>query len=412
MEGEVIDIFQEKSGRCYLSKIALKDYVTGLPENYKDYDVQREIVKNTYLDDLITTVLDKNHIPHIVLIVDDGDYSVRKNKITVSYFKILDGLQRTYRLKTILDTLYLFKKEIDNSKNIFDLTRLDISKQYKDRLEKINSNSSILYKIIEHFKNLKDIIKEYESILAISHWFEVWTGLTPEAEVTKMLILNAGHKPVKTKHQIELLFINIIPVVKKINFPEFTLLREKEVTSLKFSKDRSLGEFHFSTLITSILSLSQGKPLTSNVDLIQKTQGDYFEDSIFEEFLSFKFLKQFIDTILSIDKSLSDEYKKDRIGLRWMGRETSLVGMFAAAGRLVTEKNLTPSTAILMLKTTILKKPSLLALYEFEKERNSLDLAKINIGNINKKAVYNGIYEILQGKSNKINWSNYFKGNA
>ena len=175
MEGEVIDIFQEKSGRCYLSKIALKDYVTGLPENYKDYDVQREIVKNTYLDDLITTVLDKNHIPHIVLIVDDGDYSVRKNKITVSYFKILDGLQRTYRLKTILDTLYLFKKEIDNSKNIFDLTRLDISKQYKDRLEKINSNSSILYKIIEHFKNLKDIIKEYESILAISHWFKVWT---------------------------------------------------------------------------------------------------------------------------------------------------------------------------------------------------------------------------------------------
>ena len=65
MKGKILDKIKEKDSTCYLVKIQLKEFVTSLPEGYKDYEVQREIVNNTYLDTLIDTVLEKKHIPPI-----------------------------------------------------------------------------------------------------------------------------------------------------------------------------------------------------------------------------------------------------------------------------------------------------------------------------------------------------------
>ena len=408
MQATILREFSEGVGKCYLSEILMDHYLDNLPEDYHKYEVQREIVKNAYLDDLINTILQQKHIPPIVLVVDEGKIHSDGKNLKIDEFKILDGLQRTYRLNTIYKTIQLLKKELENHSNILGYSKLELSKSYKEELEKFNSSSATLSKLISYYKeDSKNGNKRLDNLFHRAQWFEVWTNLKPDEEVTKMLILNAGHKPVKTKHQLELLFRNIIPILNKIDFPEFKLVREKEMPSIEYTKNREVGTFHFSHLITSLLSLGEGKPLTSNVDLIQKSQSNYFANEIYDEFLQLGFLKKFIRTLLDLDKGVFAKFGPE--GLRWIGRETSLVGIFAAVGKYMNENEIKPNDALDQLDKLVVKHPESLNITGFEKQRNSLDLAKINFGNINKNAVYDGVYGILTKNEKIIDWGKYFK---
>jgi len=100
-----------------------------------------------------------------------------------------------------------------------------------------------------------------ETFTENGQWCEVWTGLTADEEVRKMLTLNAGHKPVKTRHQLELLFLNLLPILREGEGHGFTLVREKEISATQFSKRRPSGSFHFAHIITSLLSFYEAKPV-------------------------------------------------------------------------------------------------------------------------------------------------------
>lgn len=409
MKSITLDKIKEGSSYCYLSKITLKDYIEALPENYQEYEVQREIVKNTYLDNLIETVLEEKHIPPIVLVVDEGNYSVKGNEVEIQQFKILDGLQRTFRLRIIWKTILFFVEIASVDQSILTQNRLQLSRAYSSKLDEFDSNANILFSIVLHYNtklapaNVTSVEKCYQKY----QWFEIWTELSPEDEVKKMLILNAGHKPVKTKHQLELLFRNLIPVVKKVNLDNFELIREKEMTSISYSKNRNLGQFHFSHLITSILSLDAGKPVTTNTNLVHKTQNSDFDFETFEKYFNYEFLHSFISLLLKLDENVSNLYPD---GNKWIGRETSLVGMFAALGKYGKEKKLNPFNSLRILEEKVADQPECLDLIEFEKVRNSLNLSKINIGTVNKNAVFDGIYDILNDSRQTIEWTSYFKG--
>jgi hypothetical protein len=413
MKGIILDkrIEEDSLSTCYLSKINLADYVKSLPKGYKEYEVQREIVKNTYLDNLVETVLNRRHIPPIVLIVEKENFTKTENDLNIDKFKILDGLQRTFRLKLIWDTIELFKSELSQSKEILELKRIQLSRKFSTRLEEINSNSKVLESIIKYYNiETRDSKYDISDCFNVNQWFEIWTGLTPEQEVSKMLILNAGHKPVKTKHQLELLFRSLIPVVKSVGLDDFELIREKDMSSIVYSKNRIVGQFHFSHIITSILSLNEGKPLTSNVALVHKTQSQDFDFDKFDKYFSFEFLHKFIESLLELDRNVESQYGE--LGIKWIGREISLVGIFAALGKYSNEHHIHPTQSIDLLEEKITNNPEVLQLEDFEYLRNRLDLSKINIGSVNKKAVYEGVYAILSGNAQSISWSLYFKGVA
>lgn len=407
MKGKILDKITEDTGICYLAKIELGEYVRALSKDYKDYEVQREIVKNVYLDNLIETVLNQRHIPPIVLVAKSDGFKSENDDLELAEFKILDGLQRTFRLKAIYDTVEFLKQELSQGDEIYDIGKFQLSRKYKDQLESKNSSTVLLSKSIEFLKQKGRDVSLLDQSFKRQQWFEIWTGLTPEEEVNKMLVLNAGHKPVKTKHQLELLFLNVIDRLDQVQNKHFEVLREKEISSTQYSKNRKTGQFHFSHLITSLLSFAEAKPLTTNVDLVQKKQSDYFDDDVFDLYMKYDFLKEFVSVLLEIDLALGKEYKED--GTKWMGRETSLVGMFASAGKYAKENGKSRFEALDQLKNRIVSNPKVLALDVFENERNSVDLAKVNIGSINKRAVFNGLYDILSGEKEMLNWSEYFK---
>lgn len=409
MEGIILDKIQENDSTCFLTKIVLSDYVKSLSASYQEYEVQREIVSNTYLDNLIDTVLAKKHIPPIVLVVDKEKFTLDSNNILINEFKILDGLQRTFRLKLIWETILFFKTELTKSNEILSLKRIQMSRRYSENLEIINSNSKVLESIV-NFYNSSENKTDIDDCFNNYQWFEVWSNLTPQEEVNKMLILNAGHKPVKTQHQLEILFLNLIPIIKKSELEEFQLIREKDSNSTIFSKNRTRGQFHFSHLITAILSLNEGKPITANVNLVHKTQSSDFEIEDFTKYFNYEFLHQLISLLLKFDNALYNTFGDQ--GIKWLGREVSIVGIFAALGKFGIINHKTPLELLDLFEQNIIGKPQKLNLIDFEKARNNLDLSKINIGTVNKNAVYNGIYAVINDETNSINWSIYFKGIA
>lgn len=409
MEGIILDRIEENKSSCFLAKIMLSDYVNSLSESYQEYEVQREIVNNTYLDNLIDTVLAQKHIPPIVLVVDNDKYIIKDNKITINEFKILDGLQRTFRLKLIWETIHFFKSEVEKSEDILSLKRIQLSRKYSENLDAINSNSKILESIV-NFYNLLPTKTNIDNCFNNYQWFEVWSNLTPQEEVNKMLILNAGHKPVKTQHQLEILFLSLIPIIKKAGLDNFKIIREKDSNSTIFSKNRTKGQFHFSHLITAILSLNEGKPITANVKLVHKAQSTDFEIEEFTKYFNYDFLHKLIFLLLRFDDELEKTYGDQ--GTKWLGREVSIVGTFAALGKFGINNHIQPLELLDVFESKLIDKTASFQLLNFEKIRNSLDLSKVNIGTVNKNAIYNGTYALISGETNSIDWRIYFKGIA
>ena len=134
MKAEVKDKITEGSAFCYLVSVRLSEYIGNLPDDYMNYDVQREIVNNSYLDNLIQTIIDKRHVPLMVLVAEDDNLKPENDIINVGSFKVLDGLQRTYRLKVIGDTISLAIEALTTDPGLSDLTRLALSKQFKGKL--------------------------------------------------------------------------------------------------------------------------------------------------------------------------------------------------------------------------------------------------------------------------------------
>lgn len=404
----ILDKREEAESTCFLCKINLEDYVNGLPETYQEYDVQREIVSNVYLDHLVDTVLDKRHIPPIVLVLESEDYNLFDQFLEINRFKILDGLQRTFRLQAIKKTIAYCLEYIPKSsiKDELIKPKFKFSRDFSEKLRNIESNTSILRSILEKRDEIGD--EKLRSLYSESYqWFEIWTGLTAKAEVQKMLTLNAGHKPVKTRHQLEILFLNLLPYLRTGLNSKFKLVREKDISATQFSKSREIGNFHFAHLITAILSLSSGSPVTPTTNLIQGIQENDPSIDEYGKYLVPEFLKEMISVLLNLDVLINEQY--GNIGLTWMGREVTLSGIFGAIGKVADEKEETREVIMLGFISILQKSPNVLNLENFEKTRNSLDLSKVNIGNANRSAVYQAIRDLLNNPVNpSINWAEYF----
>jgi hypothetical protein len=406
MKATILDRRDDGNSKCYLCKLSLEDYIKGLDDTYQDYDIQREIVTNVYLDTLVETVLSRRHIPPIVLVVDKKDLTTDDDELTIKKFKILDGLQRTFRLQAIRKTITFCQQKLDPKEDYETWNKFKFSRQFSNALREMDSNTDVLRAVAAVFKKegKSGLLKAFTEN---NQWFEIWTGLSAADEVRKMLTLNAGHKPVKTRHQLELLFLNLLPTLRAGESQGFTIVREKETSSTRFSKDRQSGHFHFAHIITSLLSLYEAKPIATSTSLIQGIQSDDSGIEQYEEFTTPGFLQEFVHFLVKLDKQLALQYKGN--GILWMGREVSLAGLFGGIGAVA--ENSDESRATIMRRFIELTKnhPKVLNLDQFEDARNSLDLSKVNIGNVNRAAVFSAVKQILTApKPIQLDWRKHF----
>lgn len=396
MRFQILDVKREGGSSCYLVKATLQEYLAALPEDYNSYGVQRSIVNNIYLDRMINTVLDKAHIPSITLVSASG--GLVGDGFLDSDFKILDGLQRTHRLKVISDTKDLFLRCVVNDLQLGDF---QIRRKYREELVAMGSSGNILLAVKKFYEERGG--EELERCFSdVSQWFEIWVGLTPGEEIRKMLMLNAGHKPVSIKHQLELLFLNILPMMSEIKKGQIKIFRDKDVSATSFSKVRKLGEYQFSQLISALVSFVEKKPIATNAEFVESVQNDEGRLEEYIEKFSFEFLESFVRAVFAIDAACHAEFGD--LGNKWVAREVSLAAVFAAIGECCADVQ-----EIDVVVHGLVQNFSKCKLDVYEDARNSLDLAKVNIGRVNKVAIFTGFkYFIKSGFASEINWPSAF----
>jgi hypothetical protein len=406
MKAKILDERQDDDTTCYLCSIVLEDYIRDLPESYQSYEIQRGIVSNVYLDHLVDTVLARRHIPPIVLVTAASEATKKGNVLEVKAFKILDGLQRTFRLRAIHKTIEYCCENLEAEENYLEWTKFAFSRAFSNTLREFDSTTDILRAVLKVFKK-SGADKLRDTFCNNRQWFEIWTGLDPDAEVRKMLTLNAGHKPVKTRHQLELLFLNLLPDLKPKSRKEFKLVRDRDIDASHFSKTRAAGTFHFAHIITSLLSLYEGKPVAPSASLIQSIQSDEKGIDEYSAFITKSFLSDFISFLLELDVALQVHYGDE--GILWMGREVSLAGLCGAIGATAIALDETRTSVMNRFLETTKQHPKAMNLVVFEKARNNLDLSKVNFGNVNRGAVFSAVNEFLSSKSTSpIDWPKYF----
>ncbi|HDM8209498.1 TPA: hypothetical protein P0E34_004744 [Vibrio campbellii] len=400
MKVTVLDEKYEENATCSLTKVNMLDYLTSLPDDYKNWDIQRGIVNNQYLDNIIDTVINNKHIPPLVLVCD-RIVQTNGSEGSISNFKVLDGLQRTYRLKLIHNSLNFINEHSEILKEIKTTPILKVVRSYSSKIKDNNASSPIVRRLLQEIIDGNDI----SGLFNFEQWIEVWTNLSVKEQVNKMLLLNAGHKSVSKKHQIEIIFHNLLPSLSEEIDDNFSIVKEKEISSIQLNKNRKVGQFSFSNIVAGMISLDQGKAITVNANLLSKIQEDVDNYS-----LEYDEIILLCDFLYKLDNSLYGAY--ENAGLRWLGKEVVITGIMGSIGKYSNAKEISIENALRHSELVLVEHPERLNIIQFEEIRNSLETSKINIGQVNKKSVSTGVYTLLDNPSGCINWEHAFKGDA
>lgn len=404
MRLQLLDRIEEEGASCFLCKTTLENYVEAITEEFEDYFVQRGIVTNKFLDQLWDTLAKRKHIPSIVIVAeqDPPDINALDEFNLANDFKILDGLQRTKRLHVIWRTIQFLEEEFEDEPQENEAR---LARKYSSTLKKLGCAPSLFVKMLSSKRELNGDQRLRDLYGQNVIWIETWFGLTESQQIKKMLILNAGHKAVNIKHQIELLFIEYLDVLKAA-MPQATIFREKDMSTTRYAKNRKPGDFHFAHLISAFESLTSARPVTTNSDFSARKSFEDDPDGDSDDLLrvDLETMHEFAKTLCLLDQALSRGPGKN-----WLGREVVLVGLFAAIGRHAAVNHASAVQVLEYFSENLEDYVQALDLPQFEAVRNSLELSKVNIGSKNKMAVYNATVDFLDGPSpEKINWRKHF----
>ncbi len=386
----------------------LADYLSSLKNDFYNFSIQRKIVKNQYLDTLVTTIKQGDPIPLITLTYNEkGLQPVVGNDVNVNMDKveILDGLQRTFRLWAH-DVLI---KEFDNRK-IKEPTAFakEIKREYP-----IFFDTGILsltkvknFYAYDEFEQIKNAFNNFDV------YFIVWVNLPPKKVIHKMLVLNAGQRSVSKTHQFELLFLYLWEDLQKEKLG-INLFREKDELANKVkSGNRNAGDYMFTSVIVGLRSYLEKKPLRVSIGDLDVSELGQEESSggINEEIFSADFIRSFLSHIKEIDEAVIA--KEGEEGKKWFVKDTTLSGMLAGLGDYL-QLNENSSLAYLTKETDkgfveLLDKTKTVGfnLSEFKEQYNILSSRSVNIGNFIRKVVMNYTVELL--KNEKPSWQNIF----
>ncbi len=405
-EIDILDIKDLNDSLWILSKGNLYEYLKNLKPSFFEYIIQRKIVKNKYLNSLVNTILAGEPVPVITLTTEKKLQFIKdKNgEIDMNEVEILDGLQRTFRL-------WVYYKIIIEHKSNDSLQPIDFAKHIKFTYPIFfDSGVMTLTKIKDFFtNNAFDKIENAFKVFEI--YFFIWSGLSPNKAIHKMLVLNAGQRPVSVSHQYELLFLYVWDEVKGAS--GIKLFRDRDPIANKIKQgDRIVGQYMFTSVIAGLRSFLENKPKKISIEDLEIDDLQQGENAleINEGVFTKPYIQVFLDKLIQIDRKIFD--KEGDNGLKWFSRDISISGLFAGVGKYAQVKISMPISEIQML--TIRACDDLifgienygLTLTEFQNEYYGLQTRTINLGNYARNIIMEYIYDLLNG--NRPSWSGLF----
>lgn len=384
-----------------LCKGNLSEYLGSLKSDFYNFSIQRKIVKNQYLDTLITTIKEEDPIPLITLTYTDKGIKPQIGddiNINMDNVEILDGLQRTFRLWAH-DVII---KEYEEA-NIYEAT--EFAKKIKTDYPIFFDTGIVTLTKIKNFYKDKEFDKIKDAFQKFEVYFIIWVNLSPKKVIHKMLVLNAGQRSVSKTHQFELLFLYLWEDLQK-DLTDIRLYREKDVTANKIKAgERNSGEYMFTSVIVGLRSFLEGKPLRVSIDDLDVSELGQEETSggINEEIFNAEFIKSFLNHIKNLDEAIIA--KEGDEGRKWFVKDTTISGILAGLGSYSGVKENQPIEDLNKLTeeyfAELLRKTNDIGfnLNEFTKQYNILSSRSVNIGSFIRKVIMNYTMQLLKGEN-------------
>lgn len=330
------------------AQCSIHDYLEVVGDKFFEFSIQRRREKFSAYTQMKDDIINGTLLPTITLAVSidkvkkvmeacesGNNDSVQKALLSALPLNILDGLQRTYILRDLLDSEHIFPSN--------QTVHLEIRAEPDLR--------HLIYRII---------------------------------------VLNAGQKPMSMRHQIEILSLSLKDVLEK-EIPGLELVPEvdggRRTKARKFALDRISSAYH-AFIIKS--------PEIEKQNLVAQRLS---EESVLHQEIS-QFGEQFLDFIDIFKKyCLIDDavemYPPEEngvlSGLNWLGNENTINAFFAAVSDFGSdsERKRRINTALDNLQKSILitRSDASLGLTSFQKIISGFPSRKTNIGYATRKLI-------------------------
>lgn len=388
-----LNVLDAKQG-WFLGKVSLLDYIESLTEENFNYDIQRGIVPNAFLDTILEAINDKKPLPPISIVTKN--IIMNSGSSCINGFNILDGLQRTFRLWIYYRLASLaLQKNSDDYRSITqefrktcDCYTMAVSPRQVRKL--FNHESEV------NIWNLKDKYAKYDLYLYI------WTNLSTEQEIKQMIILNAGQKQMNLNHQFELMYMRLFSE-NTFDHDDIKILRSKDGKI----KNRKIGEYALSSVIIGIQSFINAKPMRLSRELLYQDT-DFSTDinvPSAESFFTRSFVQNFLDLLYELDKKISTNQENSD----WFAKDTTLSGMMAGIGETIKILHLGTNNILEGMRECIsmINDINDFTIDKYDQSYDGLSSVKINIGLIVRKAVMNYTSDLLVNRHKS--WDDAFK---
>lgn len=346
------------------AKTSIDDYLDLVGDNFDDFEIQRkrekhqaykrmkEDIINGALLPTITLAIKPEYVKKIVDILrkegltDDLNAELCKN----GQVNILDGLQRTYILKDIKKEGYEFK--------------------------------------------------DGQTLL-----LEFWLEQELKHLIYRIIVLNAGQKPMSLRHQVELLFSTI---KEKL---------ESEISDLEIYVEKSgnrrnkPGKFAFVRLVSAYQCYLTKSHEISKENIIaqqlaENTVFDSDENTLEKQFISFS---EYLKTYVALDLEFYRIYNRngsEHNNSNWLADENVLCGFFSALSDFGTSEvrieRITNSLKKLRECLSMATEESdPFGLTEYDKVRTGLNPRKQNVGYSTRALIMNGFKEYFREEGEK-----------
>lgn len=368
--GSTID--QRTNTTVLYAQIEISDYLNLVGKNYDEFEIQRRRQNHQAYDRMKADILKGALLPTITLAVnpkvartykrlwDAGDHNELKNKLYSSdNIRVLDGLQRTF--------------------------------------------------IIDDLKKQGNVFKKDQKLL-----LEIWIDEDIKHLIYRLIVLNAGQKPMSLRHQIELLFMTMKDRLES-EIDGLEILNERDETRRSKAK-----KFPFDRIVTAYYCFTTESPeeKRQNVIVKQMDEVEIFNSNEKELSTSFSNYIQYLKHYVQLDEEvfrLYTSFSEPQIKSpqNWLAEDNVINSFFAAVAQFHDDKVLAKRVSKslgLLLKTLKTSKPKSdpFALKTLSDIRSGVNPKNVNVGFETRRILTSGFKEFFR-EEGKISFTDAWK---
>ncbi|WP_421346690.1 hypothetical protein [Aeromonas veronii] len=372
------------------------------------------IIKDHRID--ATSVLTQMSVKEYLQLVRGAESNLEIQRKVIKGFKPYDRLRDDLEIGCVIPPLVIGVKDERVITPIEDNEESETA--FLNAIATLEPDNVYIIDGLQRTKAIQDVFnrisdnKVKEQFLAQQLRVEIWPDISLSSLTYRMILLNAGQKPMSLKHQLEI-----------VSSPLCKLLRDKFGKSISIYTEKNSdrrsgpGQYQFSIIASSFQSFVQKKPHVdirndviaelNQIDVLEKYGNSIDKDSNTPD-LTMAF-EEYIDYLIKFDNKLCARYESNQeveggsvnikipSGVSLLTRDTVHLALSAAYGFCLEyfPEDLAIGKAALLNLLDDASVPDPMSLYSFEKIQTGFS-RRDNTGEKTREFIFKGFKEYFR----------------